>query len=210
MAEKRACHLPNVEPRKRKRTNSPESVKSLPLLFPKNKHSKSDKRINKYFYEADREVLIAAFHLFDTQDKGFITLDQLLRVLKIIGEVPPSTQLKEEFSQDAKHTAIIDYEMFVEICTKPERPKKKLRFPFLQLRETKEDDDLQVKKLFQVFDIRNKGKISGAELKLIMRALGMNITTKEAMSLIEAADFDMDGHLDIDEFNYLLKLCHCA
>ncbi|KAH7301560.1 hypothetical protein KP509_23G032100 [Ceratopteris richardii] len=53
---------------------------------------------------------------------------------------------------------------------------------------------------FVRFDSNADGKISADELQSVLRALGQDITTEEAGLMVQEADTDKDGYIDLAEF----------
>ncbi|KAH7556962.1 hypothetical protein ACOSP7_026287 [Xanthoceras sorbifolium] len=58
----------------------------------------------------------------------------------------------------------------------------------------------EVRRVFNKFDKNGDGKISGDELKDILRALGSKPSPEEVRRIMEEIDKDGDGYIDLDEF----------
>jgi len=67
------------------------------------------------------------------------------------------------------------------------------------------DEKLDIEDIFKVFDQNGDGLISGEELKLTMRSLGEALTEDEVGLMLEEADIDGDGKIDLQEFTRLLS-----
>ena len=58
----------------------------------------------------------------------------------------------------------------------------------------------EVQQIFNKFDKNGDGKISRAELKDVLRALGSNADAAEVARIMAEIDSDGDGFIDLDEF----------
>lgn len=62
----------------------------------------------------------------------------------------------------------------------------------------------QVRDAFNIFDKDKDGTITREELKSVMLALGLNPSETEIMDMIDSADTDKNGVIDINEFISLM------
>lgn len=53
---------------------------------------------------------------------------------------------------------------------------------------------------FEIVDVNKDGRISAAELKLLMKALGEEITDETAAQVVRQMDGDDDGEISLEEF----------
>jgi Ca2+-binding EF-hand superfamily protein len=53
---------------------------------------------------------------------------------------------------------------------------------------------------FQIVDANKDGHISAAELKLLMKALGEEITDETAVEVVRQMDANGDGEISLEEF----------
>ncbi|XP_014496288.1 calcium-binding protein CML24 [Vigna radiata var. radiata] len=60
--------------------------------------------------------------------------------------------------------------------------------------------DDEVRKIFNKFDKNGDGKISCAELRELMAALGSKTTTEEVRRMMAELDRNGDGYIDLKEF----------
>ncbi|MCO5546873.1 hypothetical protein L7F22_000310 [Adiantum nelumboides] len=58
----------------------------------------------------------------------------------------------------------------------------------------------EMKRTFKKFDSNGDGKISAGELQCILKALGDDVTRKEAELMVAEVDTDKDGFIDLQEF----------
>ena len=53
---------------------------------------------------------------------------------------------------------------------------------------------------FEIVDVNKDGHISAPELKLLMKALGEDITDETATEVVRQMDSDGDGEISLEEF----------
>lgn len=58
----------------------------------------------------------------------------------------------------------------------------------------------ELTEVFKVFDVNGDGKITKAELGDVLRSLGDDLSEEELALMVQAADMDGDGCIDLDEF----------
>lgn len=54
---------------------------------------------------------------------------------------------------------------------------------------------------FEIVDVNKDGQISAPELKLLMKALGEEITDETAVEVVRQMDSDHDGEISLEEFS---------
>lgn len=67
-----------------------------------------------------------------------------------------------------------------------------------------EEQQKQVREAFNIFDKNKDGTISREELGRVMRQLGLNPSETQVLDIINSADVDKNGVIDIDEFISLM------
>ncbi|GMF01552.1 unnamed protein product [Ambrosiozyma monospora] len=79
-------------------------------------------------------------------------------------------------------------------------------FLTMMARQIKEQDvEAEILEAFKVFDSDGDGKISPTELIRVLTTIGERLTEDEARQMVEAADTDRDGQIDIEEFAKILR-----
>ena len=68
------------------------------------------------------------------------------------------------------------------------------------MRELTEEEKLEIKEAFDLFDTDGSGVIDAKELKVAMRALGFEPKKEEVRKLIAEVDKDGSGTIDFSEF----------
>mmetsp|Transcript_11364 Transcript_11364/g.10289 ORF Transcript_11364/g.10289 Transcript_11364/m.10289 type:complete len:115 (+) Transcript_11364:221-565(+) len=97
----------------------------------------------------------------------------------------PKNQIIYQMMEDIEEEEAIDFEAFLDMMT------KEMKNP---------DSHDSIKKIFSLFDEDSTGKISIKNLKKIAKDLGENMTEAELYEIIERADINGDGEIDLDEF----------
>ncbi|KAJ4793511.1 Calmodulin [Rhynchospora pubera] len=127
-----------------------------------------------------------AFLLFDRNNDGRITLEELAAVIHQLGLNPTEVELLEMIREvDINGNGTIEFNEFTVLMAR-------------KLMET--DTDEEMKEAFEVFDKDHNGLISPSELRHVMRNLGENLTDDEVAQMIREADIDGDGYVNYEEF----------
>ena len=120
--------------------------------------------------------------LFDKEDKGYLTLDELKKYLQAVGVLITNKEL---------------YKMLEEFD-----PDKIRQFSFEKIwnnfKDYKVISNDEIIDAFKAFD--KNGKISKEELKYVMTNLGDKIKEEDADKLLSNFQVDDQGNLDYKEF----------
>jgi len=120
--------------------------------------------------------------LFDKEDKGYLSLDELKKYLQAVGVLITNKEL---------------YKMLEEFD-----PDKIRQFNFEQIwnnfKDCKVISNDEIIDAFKAFD--KNGKISKEELKYVMTNLGDKIKDEDAEKLLSNFNVDDQGNLDYKEF----------
>jgi len=127
-----------------------------------------------------------AFDEFDKDGSGSISTNELVGVMRSIGQNPTEDEVLELILEaDTNGDGTIDFQEFLEMM------KKKCN----------EDDQMEdLRQAFKIFDRDCDGYISLKELKRVTTTLGQALTDEEAEMFMREADLNGDGKLDYDEF----------
>ncbi|CAD5214589.1 unnamed protein product [Bursaphelenchus xylophilus] len=68
-----------------------------------------------------------------------------------------------------------------------------------------EEEMIEYKEAFRLFDKDGNGSISSKELGVAMRALGQNPTEQELLDMVNEVDIDGSGTIDFNEFCQMMK-----
>ncbi|XP_064621634.1 uncharacterized protein LOC135484256 [Lineus longissimus] len=130
------------------------------------------------------------FALFDKDRDGYIHVNDMAPAIRSLGQNPTETEIAEmKVSADKEHTNTVDFPEFLSCMSK--------RAGF----QDTEDDLIEA---FSVFDRECIGKISAPELRHAMTTLGEKLNDEQADQLIQDADTDGTGQIDINAFIKLI------
>ncbi|KAK2401689.1 calmodulin [Trifolium repens] len=132
-----------------------------------------------------------AFSLIDKDSDGFITVDELIIIIKSLEGNITQEEIQEMINKgDIDGNGRVDFEQFLHII------------------EIKMKDYLteELKDSFKVFDSNNDGYISATELSHVMVKLGERLTDEEVEQMIREADLDGDGRTTTKSANQRLPL----
>lgn len=75
----------------------------------------------------------------------------------------------------------------------------------MELKDQNAMDPVELKRVFQMFDHNGDGRITKKELSDSLDKLGISISDKDLIQMIEKIDVNGDGCVDIDEFGALYQ-----
>eukprot|EP00931_Biecheleriopsis_adriatica_P059249 TRINITY_DN3541_c0_g1_i2.p1 TRINITY_DN3541_c0_g1~~TRINITY_DN3541_c0_g1_i2.p1 ORF type:complete len:211 (+),score=59.10 TRINITY_DN3541_c0_g1_i2:52-684(+) len=131
----------------------------------------------------------SAFDLFDADGSGDIDSKELHTAMKELGFKTTKEEIDKMISEvDEDGSGEIDFDEFREMVTRKIMDRKPL-----------------VEKAFQEFDNDGSGYITFAKLKRISKLMGENISDKDLMDMLNLADKDGDGLVNLQEFMNLMK-----
>ncbi|KAF0910318.1 hypothetical protein E2562_001498 [Oryza meyeriana var. granulata] len=136
------------------------------------------------------EQLKEVFALFDKNNDGIVTSQELGEVLSSLGQNHTEAELQNMIREvDADGNGVIDFHEFLNLMAHI------LKDP---------DSDKQLRETFQLFDKDGDGYISAAELREVMITLEKEITGQEIDEMMKEADLDGDGRISYEEFERLM------
>jgi len=142
-----------------------------------------------YLSDADLDRFRAIFKLFDKNNDDKITADELGTVLRTMNQNPTEKDIQDILKEaDVDKSGAIEWNEFITII-----PKKLKQIQ-------KEEEEKELRAAFKVFDADNSGNISVEELRKAMETYGEKLTTAQAQDLVNIADTNKDGVIDINEF----------
>jgi Ca2+-binding EF-hand superfamily protein len=158
----------------------------------KNNQSPSKKVVKeerKLDIPADKlEEYREAFRLFDKDNSGLISIEEIRKVMKNMGNEMSTEEIKAMMSGlDEDGSGEITFEEFVTFMQRTEVQE-----------ETSEEDE--VIRAFQTFDKDGNGWLSCAEFKHILTNLGNRFSDEEVQEIFNEADLNHDGKIEYREF----------
>lgn len=136
-----------------------------------------------------------AFDLFDKDQDGFISPDELATILRSLGQNPTGDEVRSLLRSamnahgEGSFTArdgMIDYNFFCKMMS-----ARVL---------TSEDSEAELKDAFRVLDKQGQGFITTTEMALICRKLGQDLDHDEVESMITEAISNYEGKVYYDGF----------
>ncbi|KAF5381764.1 hypothetical protein D9615_005418 [Tricholomella constricta] len=128
-----------------------------------------------------------AFALFDKDNDGTITPDELGTIMRQLGKSPTDAELRSMIREvDVDHNGRIDFGEFLGMMALGPKAIQGV-----------DDDDKEMELAFRVFDKDGSGMISEEELRGVMRSLNVNLTDRELGAMMEAADQNGDGEVSL-------------
>jgi len=139
---------------------------------------------------AERDELASVFRVFDKDNSGSITKDELISFFKNLNITIDEKALDKTIAEvDDNGNGEIDFNEFVVLMHSTPKSDKKID----ELREA-----------FKVFDLNNDGKISADELQLVLSKYGENVTKEDIELIMSTVDLDGNGTIDYDEFRKMM------
>merc|ERR1712179_184719 len=127
-----------------------------------------------------------AFDEFDTDGSGTISPEELLGVMRAMGQNPTEDELLNLVLEvDIDGNGTIEFEEFLSM---------------MKQKAHEVDEEADLREAFKIFDCDKDGYISMKELKKVANMLGTMLTKEEVEEFMAAADSDGNGKLDYDEF----------
>lgn len=126
-----------------------------------------------------------AFDLYDDDNDGIITTDDLVRTMRALGYNPNSVILDRIKTIDA-----VSEDAFIDLVC------QQIRYSFTR------DDILED---FMVIDVNGDGRITSQELRHYLESLQLPFSEEEIEGIVDEADLNNDGTIDYKEL--LTMLC---
>ncbi len=122
-----------------------------------------------------------AFALFDLDNDGNISPEELGNFMRKMGQKPKDEELRKMIAEvDADGNGLIDFSEFVTLLAR---------------KMNNSDKDAEIKEAFDVYDKDRNGKISKDELFTVMRDLGLDLSEADIEQMILEADSNGDGEI---------------
>jgi Ca2+-binding EF-hand superfamily protein len=138
--------------------------------------------------EEKRQEYKEAFDMFDHDGSGIISVDEIYRVMKNMGNEMSMDEIKFMISDlDHDGSGTIDFEEFI---------------TFMQRTQVSEEisEEEEVIRAFQSFDKDGNGWLSCDEFRHILCNLGDKFSEEEVLEIFKEADLNNDGKIEYREF----------
>merc|ERR1712159_401393 len=157
--------------------------------LPKTMSRRGAKKKAGQLSEEQLDEIREAFSLFDSDASGAIDVRELKAAMRALGFEVKNEELKKMVS-DIDGNGTIEFSEFLQMMTG-------------KMGEKDSRDDIE--KVFKLFDDDNTNKISFRNLARVAEELGGNIDDEELQDMINQADRDGDGEINLDEFYRIMK-----
>ncbi|XP_073273644.1 calcium-binding allergen Ole e 8-like [Primulina huaijiensis] len=137
------------------------------------------------------------FQRFDSNGDGKISTTELSGVLEALGSSISDEEVAKMMVEiDSDKDGHINLEEFAAFCKGEADPYNSA--------------EKEVKEAFELYDQDHDGKISAAELHLILTRLGENCSVADCAGMINSFDSDGDGFVSFDEFKRMMAASNNA
>ncbi|KZV40263.1 calcium-binding allergen Ole e 8-like [Dorcoceras hygrometricum] len=131
------------------------------------------------------------FQRFDSNKDGKISKDELSGVLKALGSSTSAEELTKMMEEiDTDKDGHINLQEFASFCKGDADPYNSA--------------EKELREAFELYDQDHDGRISAAELHLILTRLGENCSVGDCAGMIKSVDSDGDGFVSFDEFKKMM------
>ena len=138
-----------------------------------------------------RKEIKEAFDLFDTDGSGTIDARELNVAMRALGFEMTPEQIQQMIAEvDKDGSGTIDLDEFIHMMTD-------------KMGERDARDELH--KAFRIIDQDANGKISDMDIQRLAIEAGEHFTLDEVREMIQAADENGDGEVDMEEFMKMMK-----
>lgn len=142
--------------------------------------------VDTHITEEQISLWTKTFSMFDRDGSGSIDAEEFRGVFEVMGMRIRDEELGLMMQDlDKNNDGAIDLEEFISAM--------RSKYKDLDLEEN-------VKTAFDVFDTDDSGSLSFEEMSDVLMNLGQDMTHQKIRNIMELADVDGDGEIDIDEF----------
>ncbi|XP_059148180.1 calmodulin-A-like isoform X2 [Physella acuta] len=148
--------------------------------------------------DRERLEMKQAFDMFDKNNDGKISCDELGCVLRTLGHEYSQIEIEDMIKHaDINENGYVEYDEFLVLM-------KRWSTQAVDVPEEVDKTEDKTKETFKVFDMDGNGYIDQHELRYIMKRLGENLEEEDVKEMFQLADLNGDGLIDYDEFQKLL------
>lgn len=146
-------------------------------------------KLEKQLTEDEIREYRAAFHEFDKDGSGTISLKELGMVMRSLGQNPTEQELQDISNEvDIDGNGLMDFNEFIVLMAR---------------QQSMGPEELQ--QAFSIFDRDGNGYIDAKELRYLLTTLGEKLSNNEVDEIIRDVDVDGDGRVNYQEFVTMLQ-----
>ncbi|XP_052769116.1 calmodulin-A-like isoform X2 [Mya arenaria] len=132
-----------------------------------------------------------AFNIFDRDGSGAISIKELEIAMRSLGQNPNEEELERMIKEvDKDGNQELDFEEFCELMSKTKKDVTSYK---------------AIEEAFKVFDKDGKGSIPREYFRHIMTTMGERLNDDEVDEMLDEADADGDGEINIQEFTAMIS-----
>ena len=137
------------------------------------------------------------FDIFNKGNTGFLHAVELRKALRVLGFKCPLDEVRKRIADSTVNlpSDLCDFNGFLDIVIDLQGVDPPDYY-----------DDLV--RGFERMDLEHRGRVSLENLKQVCEQLGMNFSEQEMADMINEADIDGDGQVNLDEFVQTMKQTH--
>lgn len=133
------------------------------------------------------------FERVDKNKDGKISWDEFAKAIRAFSPRMTSKEIDEMFRElDLDGNGQIDAKEFAS-CLEVEGNGEK------------NNEEVVMRKAFDLFDFNGDGKISASEIHVVLKRLGEKYTMGKCIAMVKAVDIDGDGFVSFEEFKTMMN-----
>eukprot|EP00090_Calanus_glacialis_P027075 TRINITY_DN42614_c0_g1_i1.p1 TRINITY_DN42614_c0_g1~~TRINITY_DN42614_c0_g1_i1.p1 ORF type:complete len:185 (-),score=56.21 TRINITY_DN42614_c0_g1_i1:12-566(-) len=173
----------------RQKQTKEEASRRQPWQFPPFRQTMMGRaECEKHTTREQVDVYMEAFKMFDQNNDGTITIEELGEVMHSLGRNPTKTELKDMVNEvDMDSNGSIDFTEFLAMMGADMK-------------------DEEMREAFKMFDLDGDGLIDANEIKQGMKIMGEEVTDEEVLEIMKDLDVDGDGFVNYTEFHNMMIL----
>ncbi|XP_016957322.1 uncharacterized protein LOC108029531 [Drosophila biarmipes] len=136
--------------------------------------------------DAQIEEIREAFHLYDTEKSGFVTIRQLGGVMRALGEVLTEAEIYNLANEtDLDFGGQVQFKDFLYVMSK---------------RLEEQNSLVSLKQAFKIFDRNEVNSFTISDIRAVMTNLGEKMSDSDLHEMFQDIDMDKDGKISFSEF----------
>ena len=143
---------------------------------------------SKFFDQEDLDAYRLAFATYDKDESGFISKEEMIQLLRDIGDAPRDEELDFMMQQfDRNGDGQMGFNELIHV----------IRITKTKQKKANQDELLSA---FRAMDQDGSGELTQAELKEALASMGAKFSDKQVTDMMADADEDGNGTIDYHEF----------
>ncbi|XP_021339437.1 neo-calmodulin-like isoform X1 [Mizuhopecten yessoensis] len=141
--------------------------------------------------ETELARLRETFKMFDLDNSGKVTAENLTLVMRALGQNPTKVEVEDLLKdKDIDGDGMINFDDFTKM---------------MRVKMATTEVEAELSHAFKMFDRDNSGKINFEELRVALTCIGEKLTDDEVKDMLAEADRNGDGEIDYEEFVQMMS-----